>query len=290
MKKKFNTNSIYDTVVEESLARIEFYRQKKDNNIFDDFYHSHLDCMQELLEQCKEDMIMKYTVIICQEGHKYDSGETTPVYVTICKKPHWDSEGIMLQSGFYDATKFNPYDDDIKLILEYVRASFPDRKFCTIDIDKRILGSRPREVWSDIKGTFDEDKSINGLDLSDDTSMRKYAEDRLLKHNIREFHNSRKIFAIFDDKLNWCEKTGLSHHEWLVGGNIFCEEVFNDLVRGFEDEEGIYFYSGEFETNEYVEDMAKSWMNSISTEKPVYCGMIKGKVGEKWKPIKTIRE
>ena len=66
------------------------------------------------------------------------------------------------------------------------------------------------------------------------------------------------------------------------------ETVFNELVRGYVDDTGIYFYSGDFETNEYVEKTAKSWYSSIDTNKPVYCGVNKGIVGERWIPIKRI--
>lgn len=104
----------------------------------------------------------------------------------------------------------------------------------------------------------------------------------------KEFHNHRDAFAIFDDKLNWCPK-GLSHYEWLVDSDMFQEIQFNEIVRGYTDETGIYFYQGDFETNDYVEVIARSWMNSIDKEKPVYCGVVKGEVGERWKPIKQIR-
>ena len=103
----------------------------------------------------------------------------------------------------------------------------------------------------------------------------------------QEFHNQRKAFAIFDDKLNWCPY-GLSHYEWLVDSGLFQESVFNTLVRGYVDETGIYFYQGDFKTNAYVEDVAKSWYTSIDSNKPVYCGVYKGDIGERWKPIKQI--
>ena len=107
----------------------------------------------------------------------------------------------------------------------------------------------------------------------------------------QEFHSQRKAFAIFDDKLNWSPDNLCSHREWLVDSDLFDEAQFEDLVRGYIDETGIYFYQGtNFETNEYVEDIAKSWMNSINTTSPVYCGVVKGNIGERWKPIKKIRE
>lgn len=47
------------------------------------------------------------------------------------------------------------------------------------------------------------------------------------------------------------------------------------------DSTGIYFYQGDFETNEYVEDMALSWYSTLHPTLPVYCGMIKGNVGNR---------
>lgn len=106
----------------------------------------------------------------------------------------------------------------------------------------------------------------------------------------KEFHSQRKAFAIVDMKLQWCEEA-LSHHEWLVKGGIISEEEFNDTIRGYVDKTGIYFYIGDFETSTMVEIIARAWMNHIDVNpsKPVYCGLIKGEVGERWKPIKRIR-
>lgn len=105
----------------------------------------------------------------------------------------------------------------------------------------------------------------------------------------QEFHNQRVAFAIFDDKLHTCYD-GLSHYDWLVKGGLISEGQFNDIVRGFMDSTGIYFYQGGFETNEYVEDMALSWYSTLHSTLPVYCGMIKGAVGERWKPVKCVKE
>ena len=105
----------------------------------------------------------------------------------------------------------------------------------------------------------------------------------------QEFHNQRVAFAIFDDKLHTCYD-GLSHYDWLVKSGLFSESQFNDIIRGFMDSTGIYFYQGDFETNEYVEDMALSWYSTLHPTLPVYCGMIKGNVGERWKPIKCVKE
>lgn len=105
----------------------------------------------------------------------------------------------------------------------------------------------------------------------------------------QEFHNQRKAFAIIDGKLTWCPK-GLSHKEWLVDTGIMSQYVFdNELVRGYMDDTDIYFYQGDFKTNDYVELVARSWLCKFDQTLPVYCGVIKGKVGERWRPVKRIR-
>lgn len=104
----------------------------------------------------------------------------------------------------------------------------------------------------------------------------------------RDFHNSRTIFAYYDDKLNFCTEKGLSHYEWLVGRGLFSDVVFEELVRGYQDETGVYFYAGEFETNSYVEDVAMSCVSCFDKGTPIYCGLIVGREGERWKPVKRL--
>lgn len=103
-----------------------------------------------------------------------------------------------------------------------------------------------------------------------------------------EFHSQRLAFAIFNDGIHYCPM-GQSHHEWLVDSHIMCEEDFNTIVRGYIDNTGLYFYQGDFETNKVVEAVALEWCDRITQDKPVYCGAIKGKVGERWRPIKRIK-
>jgi len=78
----------YQDCAKEALKRIDFYRERKENNVFDDFYHSHLDLMQKLLEKfCQADE--KYVALImAKKRNQYEDGNSTPLYVTICKKPH----------------------------------------------------------------------------------------------------------------------------------------------------------------------------------------------------------
>lgn len=102
------------------------------------------------------------------------------------------------------------------------------------------------------------------------------------------YHNNRTTFAIINDTLEY-GPLGLSHADWLIGQLGMSEEEFNMTVRGYFDNSCIYFYQGDFETNDVVETTAIKYAEFINKELPVYCGCIKGEVGEKWKPIKQIR-
>ena len=104
----------------------------------------------------------------------------------------------------------------------------------------------------------------------------------------QQFHNQRRIFVIFDGEVIFGPE-GLSHYDWLVGRKILREIDYNISVRGYVDETGIYFYMRDFETNAKVEYLAKKFCDQIDKNLPVYCGCIKGEVGERWKPIKQLR-
>lgn len=152
-------------LVDECLKRIELYRMQKENNMFDTFYHSHLDLMEKLLEDEKDKKNRVFKLIIEPSGNLFDSGVVTPNYVTICKSPHWNgNEGVMLTCGTYDATKFDYDEKDLDDILKFVRGRFPGRKFEVVDISKTVFGNTPREVWSSnyVKCDFDETGMIGG--------------------------------------------------------------------------------------------------------------------------------
>ncbi len=151
----------YQDCAKEALRRIDFYRERKENNMFDDFYHSHLDLMQELLEEfCQVDE--KYVaLIIAKRRHQYDSGNTTPKYVTICKKPHWTHEGVMTTSGTHDATKFKPSSEDLREILKILNKD--GDKYETVLMDRRCLETLRNEYCEDtaIRGDWDETHSLD---------------------------------------------------------------------------------------------------------------------------------
>lgn len=152
-------------VADESLKFIEMYRNKKENSIYDDFYHSHLDCFEELIGDWKKQEEDCYAIIMCRKGHKHDDGSYSPVYATVCKKPHWDDEGIMLTSGLYDATKFDLSCEDLFPIYNYIKSRFPERNFKVVYINKGVFGTNPRELWSskEVRGNFDETGEISGI-------------------------------------------------------------------------------------------------------------------------------
>lgn len=156
-------------IVDEALSRIDLYYSLKENNMLDTFYVSHLSCMQELLEKYNEALDGMLYVICAVDDNKYSTGECTPNYVTVCKKPHWEQEGLMITRGIYDATKFNIECCDIKPILKYCESKFPDKKFEVVPVDKRTLGNLPRELWSDerIRGDFDKTGKISGIFVKD---------------------------------------------------------------------------------------------------------------------------
>ena len=107
----------------------------------------------------------------------------------------------------------------------------------------------------------------------------------------QEFHLKRKMFAYFpnENKMTISPQTTLGHKEWICDTLGYSKEEFNNMVRGFEDDEGVYFYIGEFETNNKVENTAYEYKLDYP-QKRVYCGMTPGEIGEKWKPIKEINK
>lgn len=152
-------------VANESLKFIEMYRNKKENSIYDDFYHSHLDCFEELIEDWKKQEEDCYAVIMCDKGIEFDGGVWLPSYATVCIKPHWSSEGILISTSLYDATKFDLSCEDLFPIYNYIKSRFPKRDFKVVYINKGVFGTSPRELWSskEVSGNFDETGEISGI-------------------------------------------------------------------------------------------------------------------------------
>lgn len=160
----FRHDSCNKNTVKECLGTINFYRAQKENSIYDYFYHSHLDCFESLIEDWQNECENSFAVIMDRKGHKNSNNTYSPVYATVCMKPHWEQEGIMLSGGLYDATKFDLDSDDLYPILKYIQEKFPSRNFEVVHINKGVFGDLPREVWSDenVNGNFDRTGEING--------------------------------------------------------------------------------------------------------------------------------
>lgn len=110
------------------------------------------------------DITTEYLCILCAPKGLVDkNGKTSPVYATICKKPHWDFEGVMLTSGTHDATKIEPTCPDLEPLLNYCNNHFNDREFIIIKVPINEFGkSLKHELWSNekIKDDFSETHKI----------------------------------------------------------------------------------------------------------------------------------
>jgi len=114
---------------------------------------------------------------------------------------------------------------------------------------------------------------------------------------IVELHRNRRMFAIKEDKLylaplhaeythaKWFEKLG-----WITKEN---DKAMDELVRGFIDSTGIYFYKGyDFSYDKEAEKIILKNLNKIinllhlSKETCLFGGLVKQKIPGKWKPIK----
>lgn len=109
----------------------------------------------------------------------------------------------------------------------------------------------------------------------------------------QDFHDNREIFYCRKVDHNAfqlveCKTTGLSHHKWMVDICGMSEDTFENTVRGFKDNDGVYFYKGsEFKNDNDVEQAALA-LGALFLPRKIYCGMKPGEIGEKWQPIKEI--
>lgn len=104
----------------------------------------------------------------------------------------------------------------------------------------------------------------------------------------KEFHNQRSMFAVIGGRLVYGPR-GMSHSDWLMGQRGMSEYQFSLIIRGYRDNTGVYFYSGDFATNEMVESCARKLSSLFRSNLPIYCGCVKGRPGERWQPITQIR-
>ncbi|MFH1728656.1 MAG: hypothetical protein ABIA04_09590 [Pseudomonadota bacterium] len=120
----------------------------------------------------------------------------------------------------------------------------------------------------------------------------KYGIDGNQKE-VKDFHCKRRMFAIVDNQLFIApEKSTLSHAEWFIEKGFIRDQndkVFDEIVRGFVENNEIYFYVGyDFSINEKAEKIFFKHLENLkfilklSDTSKVYGGMIKQEKPGKW--------
>ncbi len=118
------------------------------------------------------------------------------------------------------------------------------------------------------------------------------------EEDAEDFHRSRRMFAVVADVLYIAppERSG-SHESWLLQEDLIDsprDGRINGIVRGFVDESGVYFYSGEdFSAPGWAERLFFSHAGeiqdklSLPDDLPCYGGMIPQPRAERWPPRKA---
>ncbi len=111
--------------------------------------------------------------------------------------------------------------------------------------------------------------------------------------NEKEFHKKRIAFIIYHGRILYLRNSELSHEEWCDSLGISNEE-FNKLVRGYIFNNDIVYYQSDFKYNEEVINTCVDTYKQVALDNNlkdynVYCGLLKGKVGELWKPILKVK-
>ena len=113
------------------------------------------------------------------------------------------------------------------------------------------------------------------------------------------FHKKRLTFAIIDGQLKSISNDSRSHFEWLSKDYGITLENFDNIIRGYVLNDGIYLYKGfqfnevddsEIESKVLIEivQQANIYNKWQYKEYKVHSGMIQGVVGEVWKPKKEL--
>lgn len=109
---------------------------------------------------------------------------------------------------------------------------------------------------------------------------------------IDELHKKRTAFIVVDKKVLYLTDSTMSHYQWATSLGLDIEK-FNDLTRGFVQENLIVFYKGNFQYDENVIKDAENYAFEIMQfcklkNAQIYVGMKVGKIGEKWSPDKYL--
>jgi hypothetical protein len=97
-----------------------------------------------------------------------------------------------------------------------------------------------------------------------------HIKDIAVKINaIRAFHKQRVMFVFYNGELHRKYHTEQSHIEWFLQEGWIQnsqDEKFNDLIRGYYDETGIYFYKGHaFSTDKELENFVINLKKNTAT-------------------------
>ena len=114
-----------------------------------------------------------------------------------------------------------------------------------------------------------------------------------ISEKIRSLHKGRTMLALIDDEFHLKGNTEESHMEWFISEGWIIDESdnrFNDIVRGYYDHTGVKGL--DFATEQLLEEIITNNMEllrkTLKIRGNVYCGLVKGKPGEKYQPIKWI--
>lgn len=106
-----------------------------------------------------------------------------------------------------------------------------------------------------------------------------------------KFHEQRRMWVLGHTLQFAPEGDPRSHAEWLLQDYGVAEP----MLRGYVDETGLYFYSTEdCRATEADRERIWPWLYEIGCyldldiDTPIHMGTIKGEVGERWKPARTL--
>lgn len=107
------------------------------------------------------------------------------------------------------------------------------------------------------------------------------------------FHKDIIAFVVYNNEIKYLKDSMLSYEAWC--DTLGIDKVsFNKLIRGYIMNNEIIYYQGDFEYNEEVINTCVDTYETIAKDNnlvnySVYCGVVKGKVGEIWKPILKVK-
>lgn len=117
--------------------------------------------------------------------------------------------------------------------------------------------------------------------------------------NVKDFHRSRRMFCIYQNKLHVAEQNlPYSHAVWFEKEGWMSkdqDELMDGIVRGIIDvKSNIYFYIGyDFSVNSDIEPIFFSHLKKLverlklNTNAQIFGGLIKSGPNEIWPPVKA---